>query len=173
MYYIALSKLVSALIGKEVTIITVLANEPPINNLRDRRIRFDINCKSENGELIDVEMCFNPALFEPFRLEYYAGKLFTGQDLSGIDKDYSDLKKVYQIAILDKVHLFEDNDFYHSFEYFDPVNEISLNGKSRIITLELTKLENVMEKPITLMNKTEKWAAYFRYLTRTPALAGI
>jgi hypothetical protein len=43
----ALSKLVSALIGKEVTILAICANEPPIDSLRDRQIRFDINCKAE------------------------------------------------------------------------------------------------------------------------------
>ena len=54
----ALSKLVSALIGREVTILTLKANEPPIENFRDRQIRFDINCVTENGELINVEMSF-------------------------------------------------------------------------------------------------------------------
>ena len=54
----ALSKLISALIGREVSIIAISANEPPIDNLRDRQIRFDISCKAENGELINVEMSF-------------------------------------------------------------------------------------------------------------------
>ncbi|MCL2443192.1 MAG: Rpn family recombination-promoting nuclease/putative transposase [Treponema sp.] len=44
------------MINREVTIIVITANEPPIANLRDRQIRFDINCKAENGELINVEM---------------------------------------------------------------------------------------------------------------------
>jgi hypothetical protein len=38
----ALGKLVSALIGREVTIDAITANEPPIEDLRDRQIRFDI-----------------------------------------------------------------------------------------------------------------------------------
>ncbi|MDR0689096.1 MAG: hypothetical protein LBG08_02350 [Spirochaetaceae bacterium] len=39
----ALSRLVSALIGRELSVITINANEPAIDNLRDRQIRFDIN----------------------------------------------------------------------------------------------------------------------------------
>ncbi len=38
----ALSSLVSALIGREVTIIAIVANEPPIGNLRDRQIRNEL-----------------------------------------------------------------------------------------------------------------------------------
>ena len=77
----ALSMLVSALIGRVIKVISISANELPIDNIRDRQIRFDINCRAENGELINVEMSLNPDPFEPVRLEFYAGKLFTGQGI--------------------------------------------------------------------------------------------
>ena len=51
----ALSKLVSALIRRELYIVSVLANEPPVTNINDRQIRYDINCRANNGELIIVE----------------------------------------------------------------------------------------------------------------------
>ncbi|MDR2922551.1 MAG: Rpn family recombination-promoting nuclease/putative transposase, partial [Treponema sp.] len=95
----ALSRLVSALIGRTVSIIAVVANEPPADSLRDRQIRFDINCRAEDGELVNVEMSLNTDPFEPVRLEFYAGKLFTGQDIRGSGKDYDDLQRAYQIAI--------------------------------------------------------------------------
>jgi predicted transposase/invertase (TIGR01784 family) len=161
----ALSKLVSALIGREVTIITIVANEPPVDNLRDRQIRFDINCRAENGELVNVEMSLNPDPFEPVRLEFYTGKLFTGQDIRGIDKSYDDLQRAYQIAILAKERFFPDGDFYHQFKYYDQERQVSLCGKTRIITLELSKLEKVVEKPIEEMSLQEYWAVFFRYLT--------
>jgi predicted transposase/invertase (TIGR01784 family) len=160
----ALSKLVSALIGWEVTIIAIRANEPPIDNLRDRQMRFDINCRAENGELVNVEMSLNPDPFEPVRLEFYAGKLFTGQDIRGIDKGYDDLRRAYQIAILAKERFFPDEDFFHVFEYYDPERRVTLGGRSRIITLELSKLEKVVEKPAGEMDGKEHWAVYFRYL---------
>ena len=46
----ALSELVSALIDKKITVLTICANEPPIRSLTDRRLRFDINCMTENDE---------------------------------------------------------------------------------------------------------------------------
>ena len=161
----ALSSLVSALIGREVTVNSINANEPPIDNIRDRQIRFDISCKAESGELLNVEMSFNPDIFEPVRLEFHAGKLFTGQDIRGTSSTYNELKEAYQIAILAKERFFQDETFIHTFEYYDPVNSISLNGKSRIITMELSKMEQVIEKPVYEMNVQEMWAIYFRYLT--------
>ena len=161
----ALSRLVSALIGRNVSIITITANEPPIENVRDRQIRFDINCRAENGELVNVEMSLNPDPFEPVRLEFHASRLFIGQDIRGADKDYSDLKQTYQIAILAKECFFSDDIFFHTFEYYDPVNKMPLNGKCRIITLELSKLENVVEKAAEKMNAQELWGIFFKYLT--------
>jgi hypothetical protein len=83
----ALSKLLSALIGRELTVSGIIVNEPPVDNLRDRQIRFDINCRVEDGELIEVEMSLNPDIFEPIRLEFLMGKLFTGQDIRGKDSE--------------------------------------------------------------------------------------
>ena len=164
----ALSKLISALICREVTVESISTNEPPVGDLQDRQIRFDINCKTEEGELVNIEMRLNPSPFEPIRLEFYGGKLYTGQSIRGKRKNYDDLKQAYQIAILDKEQFFADRIFLHTFEYYDPVNRTSLNGKSRIITLELSKLDGVIEKPVKETNAQERWAIFFRYLTDRP-----
>ena len=163
----ALSRLISALINREVSVKSINANEPPIDNLRDRQIRYDINCRAKTGELVNVEMAFDPDKFEPVRLEFYAGKLFTGQDIRGTKKNYKDLKEAYQITILAKERFFPDEFFLHSFEYFDPVHNIPLKGKSRIIAMELSKAEMVVEKPTHDMSVQEHWAVFFRYLTDT------
>ena len=159
---LALSRLISALIGREITVKNITTNEPPIDNLRDRHIRFDINCRAKTGELLNVEMSFHPDPFEPVRLEFYAGKLFTSQDIRGTEKHYNDLKEAYQITILSKEQFFPDEIFLHKFEYFDPINKMPLNGKSRIITLELSKVDKVVDKPIREMSVQEYWAVYFR-----------
>jgi predicted transposase/invertase (TIGR01784 family) len=161
----ALSRLISALIGREISVTAISANEPPIDNLRDRQIRFDIACRAKDGELVNVEMSLNPDPFEPVRLEFHAGKLFTGQDIRGTDKSYNDLKYAYQIAILAKERFFTDESAFHTFEYYDPAHQVSLNGRSRITTVELSKLDRVVEKPTGDMNAGEHWAIFFRYST--------
>jgi predicted transposase/invertase (TIGR01784 family) len=115
-------------------------------------------------------MSLNPDPFEPIRLEFHIGKLFTGQDIRGKDeqgneKTYDDLKQAYQIAVLVKERFFDDEVFLHNFQYYDPEHKTSLNGRSRIITLELSKLDKVITKPIGEMTAPEHWAVFFRYLT--------
>jgi len=153
------------LIKRDISILAITANEPPIENLRDRQIRFDINCKAESGELINVEMCLNPNPFESVKLEFYASKLFIGQDIRGKEKSFDNLKESYQIAILAKKRFFTDDVIFHTFEYYDPEHNISLNGKSRIITIELSKLDKIIEKPVKDMSPAEQWAVFFQYLT--------
>ncbi|MCL2043408.1 MAG: Rpn family recombination-promoting nuclease/putative transposase [Treponema sp.] len=161
----ALSQFVSALIDRSVTIVSILSNEPPIENIRDRQIRFDIKCKAENGELINVEMCLNPDIFEPIRLEYYTSRLFGGQDIKGSGSSYADLKQTYQIAILANMKFFTDDSYYHVFKYYDPIRGVSLNGMTYIITIELSKLDTIVEKPINEMAVSERWAVFLEYLT--------
>jgi predicted transposase/invertase (TIGR01784 family) len=162
---LALTNLISALIGKEIIINAIHANEPPVESLEDRQIRFDINCRAKTGEYINVEMSLNPDPFEPVRLEYYTGKLFTSQGIKGIKKSYRDLKQTYQIAILSKNCFFHDKEFFHTFLYYDPIRATSLNGRTRIITLELSKLGEIVEKPTEKMSATELWAFFLQYLT--------
>jgi predicted transposase/invertase (TIGR01784 family) len=161
----ALAGLLSAIIGRELSVITLTANEPAVDNIRDRQIRFDISCRTASGEPLNVEMSLNPDKFEPVRLEYHAGKLFTAQDIRGTDKTFDDLKPAYQIAFLVRGRFFADEVFFHAFEYYDPERGVSLNGRSRIITLELAKLDRVIEKPAAEMSGQENWAVFFRYLT--------
>jgi len=161
----ALSKLVSALIGRDVTIISLLANELSIENIQDRLLRFDINCRAESGELINVEMSLNPKSFEHIRMEFHVARLFSAQDIKGIHRNYNNLKQTYQITILAKGNFFDDEEFLHNFEYYDPEHQVSLNGRTRIISLELSKLERIVEKPVGEMSKSEQWAVFFEYLT--------
>jgi predicted transposase/invertase (TIGR01784 family) len=163
----ALSELLSCLIGRRLSVVTIVANEPPIDNVRDRQIRFDINCKGEDGELINVEMTLCPDDFEPVRLEFYAGKLFIGQDIRGKDKTFDDLKPAYQISFLVGRAFYDDAEIVHCFEYYDQEHRMSLGGRSRIITVELSKLGKTVEKPVSQMTVQERWSVFFRYITDT------
>jgi predicted transposase/invertase (TIGR01784 family) len=161
----ALSGLISALIGRVITVEVVIANEPPVDDLRQRYLRFDIACKTVGGEPVNVEMAFNPKAGEPVRLEYHAARLFSGQDIHGKTKNYNDLKETYQIAILAKENFFPDDNFAHNFLYYDPDSRVPLGGRTRIITVELVKTEPAAGKPVEEMTGAELWAVFFQYLT--------
>ena len=161
----ALSDLISDLIGRTVSVETITANEPPVDNINDRQMRFDISCVAESGELVNIEMSLDPGSFVPERLEYHESRLFIRQDIHGKDKNYSDLKEAYQITIFSMGKFFSDEDLIHTFEYYDPVHGVSLNGKTRIVILELDKAKRIIEKPVCEMSGYESWAAYLKYLT--------
>jgi len=161
----ALSSLISSLIGRTVKVEAIIANEPPVDDLRQRYLRFDVACRTEKGEPVNVEMSFNPKENEQVRLEYHAAKLFVGQNLHGKNKDYDDLKETYQIAIIAKKQFFPDEELIHNFLYYDPDNRISLGGKTRIITVELVKTNPIVDKHVEEMTHAELWAVFFEYLT--------
>jgi len=161
----ALSDLISALIGRTVIVEAIAANEPPTDYLGQKKIRYDISCTGKNGEPVNVEMSFNPINDELNRLEYFASRLFVGQEIQGVDKTYFNLKETYQISILARKCFFPDQNLTHTFEYYDPKAGISLDGKIRIITLELEKSAAVIDKPARQMSGAEAWAVYFQYLT--------
>jgi predicted transposase/invertase (TIGR01784 family) len=161
----ALSDLISALIGRNVTVETIIANEPPIDDMRQRSLRFDVACKTEKGELVNVEMSFNPSSDEQVRLEYHVARLFVGQDIHGKDKKFDNLKETYQITILAKEKFFPDKNLTHKFLYYDPETRVSLEGRTRIITIELVKTKPIVDKPVEEMTNVELWAVFFQYLT--------
>ena len=159
----ALEFLLSAILGRILSVVMITANEPPVDSLNERQIRYDISCKFDNGDLCNIEMTLSPDSFEPVRLEYYSSKLFTTQDIRGKDKSYNDLKHSYQIALLVNDPIYKDDVFVHHFKQYDEVNKISLGGRSHIIVIELAKLEQIAQKPVAEMTALERWAVFFRY----------
>jgi predicted transposase/invertase (TIGR01784 family) len=49
--------------------------------------------------------------------------------------------------------------------YFDPVHRVSLDGKTKIITIELVKTKHIADKSVKDMTNAELWAVFFQYLT--------
>ena len=159
----ALEYLLSAIIGRMLTVIIITANEPPVDNINERQIRYDINCKFGNGELCNIEMTLNPDKYESVRSEYYASKLFVSQDIRGQDKSYKDLKRSYQISLLVNEPIYDDDAFVHNFKYYDEENGISMGGRSHIIVIELAKLEQIALKSVIEMTALERWGVFFKY----------
>jgi len=157
--------LFSSLIGRKVAVDVITANEPPKTYAGQKHVRLDISCKTKEGELVNVEMSFTPKVDEPTRLEYYTTISYTGQNVKGKKKKYKNLKETYRIAILAEKSFFPDENLIQCFLYYDPKTQVSLGGKTRIITVELVKTKPIVEKPIKEMTKAELWAVFFQYLT--------
>ena len=162
----ALGGLVSACIGREVSVIAITANEPAPVSPWAKQIRYDIACRFESGELADIEITLHPATDEPFREEYYAARLFSSQDIRGAETDYGDLKNTYQINILAEDIRWQDNDIVHCFRFYDEKHVLSFKGKMHIITVELSKAGMIaQEKSVAQMSPEEAWAVFLHYHT--------
>jgi predicted transposase/invertase (TIGR01784 family) len=161
----ALTSLLSAFIGKELTIVSVTANEVPIDDTRQRQIRLDISVIIDGGELANIEITIDPKPMEQLRLEYYAARLYAGQDIRGEDRSFEDLEPTYQLSIIAGHRLFKDKAWLHRFVYYDPEQNIALGGRTAILTIELSKLKEIVKKPPEEMTRLERWAVYFGYYT--------
>ena len=160
----ALSGLVSACIGHKASVLALNANEPAPTHTGDKRIRYDLACRLKSGELADVEITLDPKSDESSREEFFSAKLLVSQDISGSQKKYSDLKKVYQINILAKGKRWKDDKILHCFRFHDAENDLSFNGKMHIIIVELSKaVKLAREKPVSQMNEIESWAVFLHY----------
>jgi predicted transposase/invertase (TIGR01784 family) len=158
----ALRSLISAFIGRNVQVLTVIANEPPAPDLKDRQIRYDIRVKFDRGELANVEMTLHPGGFEPFRFEYYTARLHAAQEIRG-RQSYGNLASAWQINFVSARRLFPDESFFHQFEYYDQERGVSLGGLTRILVVELEKVKNALSRPVAEMSRMERWAVFFRY----------
>ncbi|MDR0669080.1 MAG: hypothetical protein LBF95_03265 [Treponema sp.] len=49
-------------------------------------------------------------------------------------------------------------------EYYDPERRVALGGRSRIITVELEKVEKALAKSAGEMTGKERWGVFFRYV---------
>jgi predicted transposase/invertase (TIGR01784 family) len=156
----ALRSLVSAYVHQELDILTVIANEPPVHNKDDRQIRYDIACVFNNGEKADVEMTLHPGKFEIQRMEYYLARLHCSQELKG-DPSYAGVKRSYQICFLG-ANRFNDAGILHNFEYYDRGHDISLNGQTKLVVIELKKAERLSVKPLEGLSVEERWALFFQ-----------
>jgi predicted transposase/invertase (TIGR01784 family) len=161
----ALRALISAFLERKLSAVAISANEPPSDSLGDRQIRYDISVIVDDDELVDLEMTRAPDVFEPLRQEYYAIRLYITQHIKGKDRSYRDLHRTYQISIVLNRDQFDDDALVHHFEYYDKVHNVVLGGRTMIITLELSKAEKLLAKPVAEMTALERWAVFFRYAT--------
>jgi predicted transposase/invertase (TIGR01784 family) len=160
----ALRRLLSALVGRDVEVLTVIANEPPIIGPGDRQIRYDIRATFDQGRLANIEMTLNPRDFETLRMEYYAARLYSTQSIRGKKRSFGDLTDTYQISLVRGRRLFDDEALVHRFHYYDEDHGVSLGGRIHIVVVELDKVERLLEKPAGGMGAAEWWALFFRYV---------
>jgi hypothetical protein len=105
-----------------------------------------------------------PSDCEALRMEYYAARLHVSQNIKGKDLNYDSLTETYQISFIGGTKkIWDDDVLVHSFKLFDPIHNISFNGRISVIAIELAKVAKIGDKPVELMDAMERWAVFFVY----------
>ncbi len=165
-----LMDLIAAIIQRPVVNVVVRNNEIPPGDTEEKAERFDVNCQTDDGSQVDLEI-------QASRIEedvggkhqnlkgksiYYLCDLHSSQPSKGVRR-YDRLARTYQVTFCSYT-VFPDRDEYlNSFSMrHDQDNEL-LSDAIHIVYVELSKLQEIMKKSVTDMTDLEKWAIFFRY----------
>ncbi|MDR3110563.1 MAG: Rpn family recombination-promoting nuclease/putative transposase [Planctomycetaceae bacterium] len=165
----ALCSVISGFLRRAVCSVEVINSELSISDSREKQERFDVNCMTDGGEQIDVEMQSLAMSGDSFvgghanlksRIAYNLCDLHAKQAASG--DEYRELLCSYVLMFCNfPIHDKQTNFVHHNYlcdEYGDKLTE-----KIGAIIVDLTMLGTVLKKTPTEMTDEEKWSIFFRY----------
>ncbi|MDR2089472.1 MAG: Rpn family recombination-promoting nuclease/putative transposase [Clostridiales Family XIII bacterium] len=164
-----LRDVIASILNIPVADVTVRNNELPISDIGKKRERFDVNCRTEDGRQIDVEMQTTPMDGDSAatshknlkkRAVYYVCDLYASQE--GRSTDYGDLMQSFQITFCGFTVFPQREDFVGNFRFRDETGE-EFSDAVGIVFVELSKLSAAMKKPVLEMTPAEQWSIFFAY----------
>jgi len=164
----ALMDLVQAIIERPVTDVVILYNELPVEDTREKAERLDVNCKTGDGLQIDLEMqasrIWEDGEHKNLKAKsiYYLCDLHSSQPSKGVRR-YDKLAHTYQVTFCSYTVFPDRTEYVNSFSMRHDEDNGLLTDAIRVIYLELSKLDEVLKKPVSDMTDLEKWAIFFRY----------
>src|SRR3989339_54526 len=166
---IVLMDIISNIIGRKVVSVAILNNEIPTTDITQLQERLDVNCKIDDGDFINIEMQASkirsslPSTMKSLinRMTYYLCDLYSSQGIKG--KSYDKLEKAYQITLTDFTVFQERKEFINHFQFRNENCEV-LTADVNMIFLELSKLEEILKKPVSEMSPLEMWLVFFEYV---------
>lgn len=159
----ALMDFLESVIGRKVADVIIIENEPAVTGPLEKQSTMDLNCKFNDGDQANIEIQLHSGDDMRVRAEYHLCKLHGGQAIKG--KPYDALHYTYQITIAD-YPIFPDDIFFDAFMFRSAAGR-SLDGRTCIYFLELTKLGRLLEKPTQDLSRAEMWALYIKYVDDT------
>ena len=169
----ALIDLVSALLGKSVVNVVVRNSEIPPEDTQEKAERLDLNCGIDDGSQIDLEMQASRIEEEDDRSDngfqnlkgkgiYYLCDLHSSQPSKGL-KRYDKLARTYQVTFCSYTVFPGRTNFLNTFSLRHDKDNRLLSDALHVIYVELSKLKEILKKPVADMTDLEKWAVFFRY----------
>ena len=156
---IALKSLIKAIIGREPRTVQVIDNELPKNIKKAKDIRLDLQCKMEDGDLINIEMqtCMSNDNLKN-RVLYYASRMMSTIDMKG--KSYSDLPKVYHVMFTN-FQLFDNHSRYLQTFRIQNEEQETMSECMQFIFIQMNMFQ-IGGKKIGNLLDIEKWIIFLR-----------
>jgi predicted transposase/invertase (TIGR01784 family) len=163
-----LADLISGIIGTTVRKTVVRNNELPTDDTNDKNERLDVNCVTDDGRQVNIEMQASH-MEEPAggnhenlrnKAVYYLCDLYSTQSVKGLD--YNKLAKTYQITFCTYTIFSGRNDFVNKFTMRNEEGE-ALSDAVTVVFAELSKLGKILQKPVKDMTSLEMWSVFLQY----------
>ena len=169
-----LTDLISAILGREVTDAVVRNNELPPEDAEEKAERLDVNCRTADGTQVDLEMQasriqeFADGKHENLKCKsvYYLCDLHSSQSARGLRR-YDALAQTWQVTFCSYTAFPERKGFLNSFSLRHDIDNGLFCGAIHVVFVELSKLRDILKKPVSKMTDLEKWALFFRYANET------
>ncbi len=126
---------------------------------------FDLHCRDDMGNLIEIEVQIREMDNFMKRLAFYASELVANQAEPGEEWNY-DVQPTYVIA-LTRFHVFDDENAVHRAAVTDLETGKQVMDTYNYAIIELSKVPFFIEKTSSDLSK---WLFFFRYLNRLKEL---
>jgi predicted transposase/invertase (TIGR01784 family) len=167
---LGLMELISGVIGRSVVGVTIHNNELPPGDTEEKAERFDVNCKIDDGSQINLEMQASHMQEDrdgehrnlKGKSIYYLTDLHSSQPSKGTMR-YDRLARSYQITFCSYTVYPDSPDYVNSFSMRHDTTGELFSDALHVVYVELSKLEEIIEKPVNDMSILEKWSVFFQY----------
>jgi len=165
-----LIKLISSIIGRTVVDVALHPNELPSGDTKEKAERFDVNCKISDGSQVNLEMQASRMQEDiggqhnnlKGKSVYYLTDLHSSQPAKGLRR-YDRLSRTYQITFCSYTVFPDQLGYVNSFSLRHDTTGELLCDAIQIIFVELSKLGEILVKPVSEMTVLDKWSLFLQY----------
>ena len=165
-----LMNLISSIIGRTVIDVVLLPNELAPGDTEEKAERFDVNCKIDDGSQINLEMQASHMIEDldgqhrnlKGKSVYYLTYLHSSQPAKGLRR-YDRLARSYQITFCSYTIFPNTQDYMNSFSLRHDTTGELLSDAISLTFVELSKLSEVVKKPVCDMTDLDKWSVFLQY----------
>lgn len=165
-----LISLISSIIGRTIVDVMLHPNELAPGDTEEKAERFDVNCKIDDGSQINLEMQASRMVEDldgqhrnlKGKSIYYLTDLHSSQPAKGLRR-YDRLARSYQITFCSYTVFPNTPGYMNSFSLRHDTTGEQLSDAISLTFVELSKLSEVVKKPISEMTALDKWSVFFQY----------